>query len=210
MHIPALTAVNTIAPYILTCLMHRPRRLVYVTSGYHHNGDASLRDVAWQERGGGSRSGGGEDDDAAWSDLQAYADSKLHDVLLAKAFARRWGRGESSSSSVGEGRGVRSNALDPGWVPTKMGGASAPGSLDAAVETYVMLAEGADGGGGGGGGGDRAGKGSDGSGEGGDATGKLFGPRRKEIRSKAEADDVGVQDRLIEILEEITGVKFPE
>ena len=156
--------------------MDRPSRLVYVTSGYHHSGDPSLRDITWQERG-----------DGAWDDLTAYKDSKLHDVLLAKAFAGRWG----------SKHGVRSNALDPGWVPTKMGGASAPGSLDAAVETYVMLAEGAGG--------------PDGKkGEGGDATGKLFGPRRKESRPKLESDDVAIQDKLIEILEGITGVKVPE
>ena len=75
-----------------------------------------------------------------------------------------------------------------------MGGASAPGSLDAAVETYVMLAEETD-----------AATAAAAA-----ATGKLFGPRRKQTRPKAEADDIGVQDKLIEILEGITGVKVPE
>ena len=160
---------------------------MYVTSGYHHSGDASLRDLAWRERG-----------DGAWNDLQAYADTKLHDVLLAKGVARRWGGtaqgdGKETGGEGGEGKetgGVKSNALDPGWVPTKMGGKNATGSLDSAVETYVMLAEGH-------------------AGTGGDETGKLFGPRRRQSGPKREAQDVGVQDRLFALCEEITGVKFP-
>ena len=48
-------------------------------------------------------------------------------MLLAFAVARRW-------------PGVRSNALEPGWVATKMGGAHATGDLDAAHRTQVWLA----------------------------------------------------------------------
>jgi len=69
-------AVNTLAPYILTALIHRPKRLVYVSSGLHQNGDASLNDLAWEQR--------------KWQAQQAYSDTKLHDVLLAFAVARRW------------------------------------------------------------------------------------------------------------------------
>jgi hypothetical protein len=46
---------------------------------------------------------------------------------LAFAVARRW-------------PDVFSNALEPGWVATKMGGAGAPDDLDAAHRTQVWLA----------------------------------------------------------------------
>ena len=178
--------------------MDRPERLVFVSSSHHLDGDPSLSDITWQERR-----------DGTWDFLRAYKDSKLHDVLLAKAFARRWGGKSTRDPGDGDGdggggdivAGVRSNALDPGWVPTKMGGPQAPGSLDAAVETYVMLAEGS-----GGGGGSSSSKG----GKGGQATGKLFGPGGLERSPKLEADDVATQDRLLEILERITGVKVPD
>jgi hypothetical protein len=35
---------------------------------------------------------------------------------------------------------VLSNALEPGWVPTKMGGSGAPDDLDQAHRTQVWLA----------------------------------------------------------------------
>lgn len=106
-------AVNTLAPYILTALIKKPKRLVYLSSGLHQNGDASLKDLVWDHR--------------PWQGQQAYSDTKLHDVLLAFAVARRWA-------------GVLSNALEPGWVPTKMGGAGAPDDLDAGHRTQVWLA----------------------------------------------------------------------
>jgi NAD(P)-dependent dehydrogenase (short-subunit alcohol dehydrogenase family) len=111
--LPQVFAVNTLAPYILTALIKKPKRLVYLSSGLHRNGDASLKDLAWEHR--------------PWQGQQAYSDTKLHDVLLAFAFARRW-------------RDVLSNALEPGWVPTKMGGAGAPDDLDAGHRTQVWLA----------------------------------------------------------------------
>src|SRR5580692_686730 len=91
--LPQVFAVNTLAPYILTALIRRPTRLVYLSSGLHRNGDASLKDLTWERR--------------PWQGQQAYSDTKLHDVLLAFAVARRW-------------KDVFSNALEPGWVPTKM------------------------------------------------------------------------------------------
>ena len=106
-------AVNTLAPYMLTALMHRPRRLIYVSSELHRKGDASLDDLNWERR--------------SWHGLQAYRDSKLHDVLLAFAVARRW-------------PGVVSHALEPGWMPTKMSGAHATGNLDAGSRTQAWLA----------------------------------------------------------------------
>jgi len=111
--LPHLFAVNTLAPYILTALIKRPKRLVYLSSGLHQSGDASLQDLTWEHR--------------AWQGMQAYSDTKLHDVLLAFAIARRW-------------PDVFSNALEPGWVATKMGGAGAPDNLDEGHRTQVWLA----------------------------------------------------------------------
>src|ERR1700689_3913517 len=111
--LPQVFAVNTLAPYILTALIRKPKRLVYLSSGLHKSGDASLQDLAWERR--------------PWQGQQAYSDTKLHDVLLAFAIARRW-------------PAVLSNALEPCWVPTKMGGAGAPDDLDAGHRTQVWLA----------------------------------------------------------------------
>ena len=110
-------AVNTLAPYMLTALISKPKRLVYLSSRLHESGDASLQDLNWTER--------------PWRGTQAYSDSKLHDVLLAFAVARRW-------------PDVLSNALEPGWVATKMGGPHAPDNLDEGHRTQVWLAVGDD------------------------------------------------------------------
>ena len=111
--LPHVFAVNSLAPYILTALIRKPKRLVYVSSGMHHGADAGLDDLTWTRR--------------PWNGSRAYAESKLHDVILAFAVARRW-------------PDVLSNALEPGWVPTKMGGPGAPDDLDAAPRTQVWLA----------------------------------------------------------------------
>jgi NAD(P)-dependent dehydrogenase (short-subunit alcohol dehydrogenase family) len=106
-------AVNVLAPYLLTALVERPDRLVYLSSGMHRGGDASLDDPQWIRR--------------RWNGSQAYSDSKLFDAVLAFAVARRW-------------PGVLSNAVEPGWVPTKMGGPGAPGDLSLAPVTQAWLA----------------------------------------------------------------------
>jgi NAD(P)-dependent dehydrogenase (short-subunit alcohol dehydrogenase family) len=111
--LPHVFAVNTLAHYILTALIRKPKRLVYLSSGLHQSGDASLKDLAWEQR--------------PWRGQQAYSDTKLHDVLLAFAMARRW-------------PDVFSNALEPGWVATKMGGPRATDNLDAGHRTQVWLA----------------------------------------------------------------------
>jgi NAD(P)-dependent dehydrogenase (short-subunit alcohol dehydrogenase family) len=106
-------AINVLAPYVLTALIEAPARLIYLSSGMHRGGDPDLADLQWATR--------------RWNGSQAYADSKLFDVVLAFAIARRW-------------LAVRSNALEPGWVATKMGGPGAPDDVDLAHRTQVWLA----------------------------------------------------------------------
>jgi NAD(P)-dependent dehydrogenase (short-subunit alcohol dehydrogenase family) len=106
-------AINVLAPYLLTALITPPERLVYLSSGMHTGGNASVDDPQWTTR--------------RWNGAQAYADSKLFDVVLAFAIARLWPR-------------VLSNALEPGWVSTKMGGPSAPDDLSLAPVTQAWLA----------------------------------------------------------------------
>jgi NAD(P)-dependent dehydrogenase (short-subunit alcohol dehydrogenase family) len=106
-------AINSLAPYVLTALIHPPRRLIYISSGLHKQGDPSLSDLNWAER--------------RWQGQQAYSDSKLHNVLLAFAMARRL-------------PGVLCNAMTPGWVQTKMGGPGANDDLDQAHRTQAWLA----------------------------------------------------------------------
>lgn len=108
-----LWAVNVLAPYVLTALMEKPRRLVYLSSGMHTGGDPSVDDLQWSRR--------------RWNGSQAYADTKLHDVLLALGVARRW-------------PDALSNACTPGWVPTRMGGPGASDDLAQGHLTQVWLA----------------------------------------------------------------------
>jgi len=111
--VPDIFAVNVLAPYILTALIERPARLVYVSSGTHRGVRPRMDDLLWTKR--------------VWSSSSAYAESKLCDVLLAFAVARRW-------------KDVRANALEPGWVATKMGGPSAPDDLQQGCITQAWLA----------------------------------------------------------------------
>lgn len=108
-----LWAVNVLAPYVLSALMHKPNRLVYLSSGMHLSGDPSLSDPQWSAR--------------PWSGSRAYSDTKLHDMLLAFGVARRW-------------PDVLANAVSPGWVATRMGGPGAPDDLDQAHRTQAWLA----------------------------------------------------------------------
>jgi len=94
--------VNVLAPYLLSALIRRPARLVYLSSGLHRAGNPRLDDLQWVKR--------------PWHGYQAYADSKLFDAVLAAAVARRWPE-------------VVSSSVDPGWVKTRMGGPTAPGSI---------------------------------------------------------------------------------
>jgi NAD(P)-dependent dehydrogenase (short-subunit alcohol dehydrogenase family) len=105
--------VNVLAPYLLTALLRRPARLIYLSSGLHRAGNAGLDDLQWKRR--------------PWDGYQAYADSKLFDAVLAAAVARRW-------------PDVVSSSVDPGWVKTKMGGPTAPGEIGPGAETQAWLA----------------------------------------------------------------------
>jgi NAD(P)-dependent dehydrogenase (short-subunit alcohol dehydrogenase family) len=107
---PDVMPVNIIAPYLLTALLPLPARLVYLSSGSHFGGHPRLDGVDWQGRSAGS-----------------YSDSKLYVSTLAAAIARL-------------DSGVVSNSVDPGWVPTRMGGAGAPDSLELGHRTQEWLA----------------------------------------------------------------------
>ena len=99
---------------MLTALIDRPDRLIYLSSGMHRTaGAGSLRDIDWTGR--------------PWNAARAYAESKLHVTALALTLARA--RPD-----------VLSNAVDPGWVPTKMGGAGATDDLEMGYLTQTWLA----------------------------------------------------------------------
>jgi NAD(P)-dependent dehydrogenase (short-subunit alcohol dehydrogenase family) len=108
---PQILPVNVVAPYLLTALIHRPQRLVYLSSGMHYGGRADLAGLDWS---GQRRTG-------------SYSDSKLFITAVAVAVARIW-------------PDVYSNADDPGWVPTKMGGPGAPDDLRLGHLTQEWLA----------------------------------------------------------------------
>ena len=105
--------VNVLAPYVLTALMPLPRRLIYLTSGLAWNGVIDLADLQRERRG--------------WNGGAAYSDSKLCDLALAFAVARRR-------------PSVYSNAVCPGWVRSRMGGPHAPTDLATGAATQVWLA----------------------------------------------------------------------
>jgi NAD(P)-dependent dehydrogenase (short-subunit alcohol dehydrogenase family) len=108
-----LFAVNVLAPYLLTATTEMPRRLVYLSSLLHRNGSAELDDLQWERR--------------PWDGMQAYSDTKLFDAMLSAAVARRFPE-------------VLSNAVEPGWVATKMGGPDAPDDLSLGPVTQAWLA----------------------------------------------------------------------
>ena len=159
--LPHVFAINTLAPYVLTALIERPKRLIYLSSGMHARADANLEDILWRKR--------------AWDGSSAYAESKLHDVMLAFAVARLWPN-------------VLSNAMTPGWVATKMGGTGAPDDIKQAHLTQAWLAASDD----------PAAR----------TTGGYF-YHLKRREPNPEARDVALQDRLIDICRDISGVEIP-
>jgi NAD(P)-dependent dehydrogenase (short-subunit alcohol dehydrogenase family) len=108
-----ILAVNALAPYMMSALLARPKRLIYLSSSEHHGGSGSLQDLDWVKR--------------PWDPARAYAESKLHVVALAFALARRW-------------PDVLSNAVDPGWARTRMGGPGAPVDVATGQRTQSWLA----------------------------------------------------------------------
>jgi NAD(P)-dependent dehydrogenase (short-subunit alcohol dehydrogenase family) len=158
--LPVLFAVNSLAPYILTCLIQKPERLIYLSSGMHRQGDPDLDSLATDLHNRNSR--------------VTYSDTKLHDVILSMAVARTW-------------TDVYANAVDPGWVPTKMGGAGAPDNLEKGFQTQVWLAVSND---------------ADASVSGG------YFHHKKQDRYLPAAKDATVQEKFLALCERITGVGF--
>jgi NAD(P)-dependent dehydrogenase (short-subunit alcohol dehydrogenase family) len=152
-----LFTVNTLAPYILTCLIRKPKRLVYLSSDLHQGGRSKLATIKTD------------------IDRITYSDTKLHVLLLCKAVARDW-------------TDVYANALNPGWVPTKMGGPGAPDSFESGYQTQVWLAVSND--------------------EDVKVSGRYF-YHQKERRSNPEADDVQLQAEFMDLCQQVTGVNFP-
>ncbi|NZD48307.1 SDR family NAD(P)-dependent oxidoreductase [Rhizobium leguminosarum] len=151
-------AVNVLAPYLLTAWITRPDRLVYLSSGMHRSGSSALDDIDWKKR--------------PWNASQAYSESKLYIATLAAAVARHWPE-------------VLSNAVDPGWVPTKMGGAGAPDDLEMGHLTQTWLAT------------------SDAG------SAKVSGGywyHRQQREASRDVADAGFQDALVERLAELTSV----
>lgn len=138
-----LFAVNVLAPYILSTLIHRPERMVFLSSGMHLSGTVNLD-----------------------PNKCSYSDTKLFDLMLAKWFAHEW-------------PGTYINAVDPGWVPTRMGGSSAPDDLTQGAETQVWLATSNE--------------------PAALVTGKYF-HHKKQHESNSIADDEKAQEKLIQYL----------
>lgn len=103
--------VNVVAPYVLTALMARPLRLIYITSGMQSDGRATIDHVDWAGTNGAGR----------------YGQSKLFVTALSAAVARLW-------------PDVISSSVNPGWVPTRMGGPGAPDDLGLGHLTQEWLA----------------------------------------------------------------------
>lgn len=155
--LPLLFAVNSIAPYLLTALINRPERLIYLSSGMHRNGNASEEQLTAILEG---------------RIFPNYSDTKLHNVILALSVARKW-------------PDVISNAVNPGWVPTKMGGSGAPDDLDKGFETQVWLATGKD----------REAL----------ISGRLLYHKRN-VNMNPQAKDIMIQEKFLSVCEKITGI----
>lgn len=153
-------AVNTLAPYLLTALIDRPDRLIFLSSGLHRSSGVELADIDWTAR--------------RWNAGEAYAESKLYVTTLAHAVARRW-------------PSVLSNAVDPGWVPTRMGGPGAPDDLELGHLTQTWLATSND----------PAARTSGG-----------YWHHRALRPPAADALDPGFQDRVLDQLAGLTGVQL--
>ena len=157
---PDVLAVNVVAPFVLSALMARPARVIVLSSSMHRSGSVPVLAAALE----------GQVD-------VSYSDSKLLVTTLVMALARRW-------------PGVACHAVDPGWVPTRMGGPSAPDDLTEGHRTQEWLAT-AD------------------TSEIRPATGGYWHHRRTSRPHRAVLDE-RVQDDLIEALEKSTGLRLAQ
>jgi NAD(P)-dependent dehydrogenase (short-subunit alcohol dehydrogenase family) len=107
----AVLPVNVVAPYVLTALVTKPSRLIYLSSSMHMSGHPRVQGLDWTGRRVSA----------------SYSDSKLFVTTLAAAVARLW-------------PDVVASSVDPGWVPTKMGGPNAPDDLRLGHLTQEWLA----------------------------------------------------------------------
>lgn len=157
--LPLTFAVNSLAPYILTALIHRPERLIYLSSNMHMYGNADEKQL---------------NDILENRNTPSYSDTKLHDLILALAVARKWPE-------------VISNAVDPGWVPTKMGGSGAPDDLNKGYTTQVWLATSND------------------------MNARLSGRylhHKEEMHCNPQAKKIEVQKKFLSICDQLTGIQL--
>ena len=159
---PLVTAVNLYAPYMLCARLQRPTRLIMLSSSWHYDGQANIDDIEWVSR--------------PWDGIQAYCDSKTLLTALTLGLTRRW-------------PDVVCQAVDPGWVPTRMGGDDAPDELELGHPTQVWLASSDD----------PAAL---------ETGGYWFHMER--LAPLAIVTDHSFQDRLIDRLETLTGITLPE
>jgi NAD(P)-dependent dehydrogenase (short-subunit alcohol dehydrogenase family) len=96
-------------------------------------------------------------------------------MMLAFAVARRW-------------KDVLSNSVDPGWVPTRMGGAGAPDDLEDGARTQAWLAVSND--------------------KAATVSGRHFHHLARRD-SNPDAAKAALQDRLIAACEKLSGVTLP-
>lgn len=148
--------INVLAPYILTCIIEKPKRLIFLSSGMHLYGTARLDNFDMNR--------------------VTYADSKLYVLMLCMAVARRW-------------KEVYANGVNPGWVPTKMGGRGAPDNLKKGYETQVWLAVSND--------------------EQAKVSGHYF-YHQKQRDHNPQASDIQSQEGLLDVCKRITGISFPQ
>lgn len=144
--------VNVLAPYILTALINRPKKLIYIGSNMHPQGEFDIEELAVKQ-------------------AVDYSTSKLMILMMSLAIARRF-------------NDVYVNTVDPGWVKTKMANYSAPDSLEEGSATQVWLAS-----------------------EDVKLSGKYFYHLQETIYS-SKANDIELQDELINLCEALTRVSF--
>ncbi len=158
-NLPELFVVNSMAPYLLTALMHPPKRLIYLSSDMHLQGNADMGHLI----------------DKINNNNITYSDTKLHDLILSMAISRLW-------------KQVYVNTVNPGWVPTKMGGQGAPDNLEKGYETQVWLAVS--------------------NNREACVSGQYF-YHQKKAHYLQPANEIAIQEKFLTICKEITGIPFP-